>query len=75
MLGYMNKQEQDDGDQIIGRPHGPREDEEERDGLRVVSSEPMSEDEEDEIALQDEDILFDDDDRADLDIEPEEDRF
>jgi hypothetical protein len=70
----MNKQEQDDEDQVIGHPHGPREDEEERDGLRVVSPDSTSEDDEEEIAIQDEDILFDDDDRADLDIEPDDDR-
>ena len=71
---YMNKQEREEEDQVVGRPHGIREDEEERDGLRVVSSDPMSEDEEDEIILQDEDILFDDDERLDLDIEPDDDR-
>lgn len=69
----MNKQEQDDEDQGIGRPHGQREDEEERDGLRVVSSDPTSEDEEEEeIELHDDDILFDDDERADLDFDPDD---
>jgi hypothetical protein len=66
----------DDRDLEIGRPHGPREDEEERDGLRV-SSNPMR-DEEEEMELQDEDLLFDDDedlaDEGDLDFEPEDGR-
>jgi hypothetical protein len=70
----MNKHEQDDEDQVIGRPHGKREDEEERDGLRVSSDPELSDEEGEPIELQDEDILFDDDDRADLDIEPDDDR-
>ncbi|MBA3462953.1 MAG: hypothetical protein H0T46_23560 [Deltaproteobacteria bacterium] len=69
----MNKQELEDEDQVIGRPHSPREDEEERDGLRVSANE-ASDEEEEEIELHDDDILFDDDDRADLDIEPDDDR-
>ena len=66
---------EDDGDLEIGRPHGPREEEEER-GETVAAG--VARDEEEELELRDEDLLFDDDedlaDDGDLDIEPDDDR-
>jgi len=71
-----NDNEPDDRDLEIGRPHGPREDEEERDGLRVTSDPMRSE--EDELELSDEDLVFDDEDgladEGDLDFEPDDSR-
>lgn len=67
--------EPDDRDLEIGRPHGPREDEEER-GETVSAG--VARDEEEEHELRDEDMLFDDEDTADdgdLDIEPEDGRM
>ena len=68
--------EADDRDLEIGRPHGPKEAEEER-GETVSSG--VAHDEEEEHELRDEDILFDDDedlaDDGDLDIEPDDDRM
>lgn len=65
----------DDRDLEIGRPHGPREDEEER-GETVSAGVGRGEEEEHE--LRDDDLLFDDEDTADdgdLDIEPDDDRM
>lgn len=63
----------DDRDLEIGRPHGPREDEEER-----SSTVSRGEDKE-EHELRDEDILIDDEedlaDEGDLDVEPDDDRM
>jgi hypothetical protein len=70
-----NEQEPDDRDLEIGRPHGPREDEEERDGLRVVGADSTRDNEEEEYELRDDDILFDEEDTADegdLDFEPDD---
>ncbi|MBL9019097.1 MAG: hypothetical protein JNL83_33220 [Myxococcales bacterium] len=67
--------EADDRDLEIGRPHGPREDEEKR-GETESSGVARAEEEEHEI--RDEDVLFDDQDLADdgdLDIEPDDDRI
>ena len=64
----------DDRDLEIGRPHGPREEEEAR-GETVSSG--VAHDEEEEHEIRDED-LFDDEDLADdgdLDIEPDDDRM
>ena len=71
----MNNQDERDNDALddrdleIGRPHGPREDEEERDGLRVTRDE--REPEEDLFEDEDEDAA----DEGDLDFEPDDDRM
>ena len=69
--------DKDDGDVEIGRPHGSREDEEERGGDRVSAT--VAHGEEEEHELRDEELLFDDDedlaDDGDLDIEPDDDRM
>jgi hypothetical protein len=65
---------EDDRDLEIGRPHGPREDEEER-GETVSSG--VARDEEEEHEIRDEDLLDDEDlaDDGDLDFEPDDDRM
>ena len=64
----------DERDLEIGRPHGAREDEEER-GETVSTG--VAGDEEEEHEIRDEDLLDDDDlaDDGDLDIEPDDHRM
>jgi len=66
--------ESPDRDLEIGRPHGPREDEEER-GETVSAG--VARDEEEEHEIRDEDMFEDEDlaDDGDLDIEPDDDRM